>query len=242
MCRIIDKGEDPTKLGRWAWTDCRGLKGLKLRVVCAYKLVYTSNKGGTETVHALHLRALYKLDRHEEPLQAFDNDFFMFLKLSKEDGYQMIVMMDANDNLRNSNFSQRIKREGLRDHLSHQPYHKNINSFHRDSAIIDGIFCSSNVVVTASSYQSFDQSPGDHRGIEMELCLKSIFGTKNPHIKPLPPRRLQCKLSHSVKAYNLNLQKYLRIHNLDSRVQALKELPTRPLRSNKKKNMRRSIN
>ena len=76
---------------------------MKLRVICAYRLVNTSNKGGTETVHAQHLRALYKLDRHEEPLQAFDNDFFEFLTSSKEDGYQLIVMMDANDNLRNSN-------------------------------------------------------------------------------------------------------------------------------------------
>ena len=149
----------------------------------------------------------------------------MFLKLSKENGYQLIVIMDVNDNLRKSNF---IKREGLRDHLSHHPYHKIINSFHRGSTIIDGTFCSSNIVVTASSYQSFNQSPGDHRSFEMELCLKSIFGTKNPHIKPRPPRRLQCKLSHSVKAYNLNLQKYLCIHNLDSRAQAPKETAHQP--------------
>ena len=222
-CRITDKGEDATKTGRWAWTDYRGQKGMKLRIVCAYRLVHTSNKGGPETMHAQHLRALYKLDRHEEPLQAFDNDFFMFLKSSKEDGYQLIVMMDANENLRNSNFAQRMKREGLRDHLSHQTYHKNVNSFHRGSTIIDGIFCSSNIVVTSSSYQSFDQSPGYHRGIEMELCLKSIFGTKNPHIKPRPPRRLHCKIRQSVKTYNSNLHKHIRLHNLDSRIQALKE-------------------
>ena len=87
-CRIIDKGEDPTKLSSWTWTDYRGLKELKLRVVCAYRLVNTSNKVGTETVHAQHLRALYKLNRHEEP-------FFAFLKSSKEEGYQLIIMMDA---------------------------------------------------------------------------------------------------------------------------------------------------
>ena len=81
-CRITNNGEDITRLGRWSWTDYRGLRDLKLRVICAYRLIHTSNKGGTETVHAQHLRALHKLDRHDEPLQAFDNDFFQFLKSS----------------------------------------------------------------------------------------------------------------------------------------------------------------
>ena len=181
------------------------------------------------------MRALYKLDRHEEPLKAFDKDFFTFLNSSREEGYQLIVMMDANENLRSGHFSQRLRREGLKDHLSHSPNHKHINSFHRGSTIIDGIFCSGNIVVTTTSYQSFAQSPGDHRGIDMEICLTSIFGTKNPHIKPRPPRRLQCKLSHSVKAYNKNLQQYIRIHKLATRAQALKENACQPLTDRQQK-------
>ena len=83
-CRITDKGDDPTKLGRWSWTDYRGLKELKLRVVCAYRLMNTCNSGGTERVHAQHLRALYQLDRHEDPVTAFDQDFFLFSKQAKK--------------------------------------------------------------------------------------------------------------------------------------------------------------
>ena len=112
------------------------------------------------------MRALYKLNRHEEPLKAFDKDFFSFLKNSREEGFQLIIMLDANENLRTGNFAQRLRREGLKDHLTHAPSHKHINSFHRGSTIIDGIFCSSNIVVTACCYQSFAQPPGDNRGVE----------------------------------------------------------------------------
>ena len=74
-CKIMDKGRDGTRLGRWAWTDFRGVKGLKLRIICAYRNVQTSNRGGTETVHAQHMRGLDKLERVEEPIKAFDTDF-----------------------------------------------------------------------------------------------------------------------------------------------------------------------
>ena len=214
-CRITDKGEEYTKLGRWSWTDYKGVKDLKLRVVCAYRLINTSNSGGTETVHAQHLRALYKLDRHEDPVKAFDKDFFTFLKTSKEEGYQLIVMMDANANLRHSTFKNKKRREGLKDYLSDNPIHHNIGSFERGSDIIDGIFCSSNITVTACSYQTFQQSPGDHRGIEMEINLHSIFGNKKPLISPRPPRRLQCKLTHSVKKYNTILTEFFSKHNMN---------------------------
>ena len=58
---------------------------------------------------------------------------------------------------------------------------------------------------------------------------------EKPHIKPRSPRHLQCKLSHSVKSYNLNLQKYIRIHNPDARAQALKETARQPLTDQQQK-------
>ena len=58
---------------------------------------------------------------------------------------------------------------------------------------------------------------------------------KPTHIIPRSPRRLQYKLSHSVKAYNLNLQKYISIHNLKARAQALKETAHQPLTDQQQK-------
>ena len=137
--------------------------------------------------------------------------------------------MDANTNLRTSPFKNRINREGLKDYLSNNPIHQNINSFERGSEIIDGIFCSSNIKVTTCSYQSFQQSPGDHRGIEMEICLSSVFGNKKPHITPRPPRRLQCKLAYSVKKYNSILVRFIRNHKMNVRAQKLKDAAQFPL-------------
>jgi hypothetical protein len=228
-CRIMNKGNDSNKLGRWTWTDYRGVRGIKVRIITAYRLVATSNKGGTETVHAQHLRALYKLDRTEDPIKAFDIDFFAFIKECREAGHQLIVMMDANTNLRDSVFQKRMRREGLRDQLSNQPQHSKINSFFRGSTIIDGIFISRTLVMLKGGYQSFDESPGDHRGIWMEICASSLLGNTNPILKTRQPRRLQCKIAHTVRTYNNLLLQYLRKHKMAKKIKDFKRDSTIPL-------------
>lgn len=228
-CRISSKGSDTTKLGRWAWTDYRGVRDIKLRIICAYRLVNTSNRGGTETVHAQHLRALHKLGRQEEPIKAFDKDFFSFIQQSQHEGYQLIIMMDANENLQRSNFANRIRSAGMVDHLSHDWKNRNINSFYRGTSIIDGVFCSPNVVITEGKFHAFAESPGDHRGIELEIRSTSVLGVKNPTLQTLQPRRLQCKLPTSVRNYNEALQQYLRNHNLDKKAAALRQNAEVPL-------------
>ena len=49
------------------------------------------------------------------------------------------------------------------------------------------------------------------------------------HITPQPPRRLQCKLSHSVKNYNSILQRFLRTHKMNEQAQTLKDSVQLPL-------------
>ena len=228
-CRIMGKGQDAIRLGRWSWTDYRGVQGIKLRIICAYRLVATSNRGGTETVHAQHLRALHKIGRDTSPIKAFDDDLFGFIKESKEEGYQIIVMMDANANVRDSVFTQRMRKEGLKDQLSTQIENANTNSFFRGTDIIDGIFLSRTIVQLNGGYQSFEASPGDHRGIWIDICSMTALGNNNPIALPRQPRRLQTKMLTTVKKFNKVYQQHIDDHKLGQRARRLREVAHYPL-------------
>ena len=128
----------------------------------------TSNKGGAETTHAQHMRALDRIGRTTEPIKVFDKDFFHFVTTSRVAEKQMVIMMDANANIRDSNFTKRMQSKGLTDHLSHKT--KKIHQLlfqWRD--IIDVIFLSRTLVQLNGEYQTFDSSPGDHRGISAQM-------------------------------------------------------------------------
>jgi hypothetical protein len=116
----MDKGNDETKLGRWTWTGYRGVKGIQLSIINDCRLMSTSNKGGAETTHAQHMRALDRIGRTTEPIKVFDKDFFHFVTTSRVAEKQMVIMMDANANIRDSNFTKRMQSKGLTDHLSHK--------------------------------------------------------------------------------------------------------------------------
>ena len=231
-CRIMNKGEDDEQMGRWCWTDYRGVRGIRLRVISAYRLVQTSNRGGTETVHAQQMRALDRLGRTEEPLKAFDTDFLNFIKGSRVEGYQLIIMMDANACIRTSAFTAKLKREGLTDHLSQKPENATINSFFRGSNIIDGIFISRTLTQQNGGYQSLDESPGDHRGIWIEVCAETALGSNNPIALPRQPRRLQIKIPSTVGKFNKVYGDHIKHHRLLQRAHRLRETASKPLTAN----------
>jgi hypothetical protein len=175
------------------------------------------------------MRGLSKMGRSEQPLAAFDKDFLAFIRESREEGYQLIVMMDANTNINNSNFATKMRREGLQDHVSQLPENVDINSFFRGTEIIDGIFLSRTLVQLGGHYQSFSQSPGDHRGICIEVCATAALGNHNPITLPRQPRRLQVKIPSTVQHFNRIYEQHIKTHKLDKRARRLHRTACSPL-------------
>ena len=141
----------------------------------------------------------------------------------------MVVMMDANTNIKNSNFTTRMRREGLKDQLSQKPENAAVNSFFRGTEIIDGIFLSRTLVQLGGAYQSFSASPGDHRGIWIDICTHAALGNHNPITLPRQPRRLQIKIPSTVKKFNEIYQQHIKRHKLDKRARCLRETAHIPL-------------
>ena len=96
--RDLEQGEDPSGLGRWAWHKYRGKDNLTLRVVSAYR-PNGPGMGGTHTVYAQHLRHLLSTKDDRDPRVAFCEDLKAQLSSWIEEGNQIIVGLDANDDL-----------------------------------------------------------------------------------------------------------------------------------------------
>jgi hypothetical protein len=138
------------------------------------------------SVYVQH-RQLFLSNRHDIcPRQAFLTDLSQEIQESLNAGYHLIVLLDANDDMRNSNTSMTLShltlREAIMDHhgsLAPSTYKQ--NSSHTP---IDGIWISPGLDITGGGYLPFDQlfSDTDHRGLWIDISFISAFGCKIPPI------------------------------------------------------------
>jgi hypothetical protein len=69
--RIVSRGKDPTKMGRWAWMRMEGKEGHHVRLVCAYR---PCESGGAGAVFQQHSRAMATRDDYRNPRTAILED------------------------------------------------------------------------------------------------------------------------------------------------------------------------
>jgi hypothetical protein len=98
--RNLEQGEDPSGLGRWAWHQYHWKDNLTLCVVAAYQ-PNGPGSGGQHTVYAQHLLQLLHKKDDRDLRKAFCEDLHAQILLWIEAGDQVIVGLDANDNLCN---------------------------------------------------------------------------------------------------------------------------------------------
>jgi len=69
--RVVGKGSDPSKLGRWTWTRYRGRNNITLRIISAYRPNFPN---GPFTVYAQHNAYFNSLNTPRCPRAAFLQD------------------------------------------------------------------------------------------------------------------------------------------------------------------------
>jgi hypothetical protein len=158
--RNLEQGEDPSGLGRWAWYRYHGKDNLTCRVVSAYR-PNGPGTGGTHTVYAQHLRHLLEAKDDRDPRIAFCEDL-RALSLWIEDGDQIIVGLDANDDLRegvvNTMFTSLHMKAAIREHYPSWDSAATCNaSAYRKP--IDGIYTTGGIEIQAGGYRPFDEGP-----------------------------------------------------------------------------------
>ena len=125
--------------------------------------------------------------------------------------------------------TDKMRQIGLQDRLSQHPAHLTVNSFFRGTDIIDGIYLSRTLVQLGGRYHSFAESPGDHRGIQIDICAEAALGNKIPIALPRQPRRLQIKIPTTVRKFNELFYQHICKHKLAKRASRLRENAKNPL-------------
>ena len=95
--KVVEKGEDATLLGRWAWTRYQGKNNRMLRVATVYR---PCKNGGSSSAYVQQLRWLAKENLDREPREALMEDLKVDIEKWREKGDSIIIMGDFNEDIR----------------------------------------------------------------------------------------------------------------------------------------------
>ena len=95
---VKDSNVDHTKLGRWSWCVLEAEGGHRTRVVTAYSPV-TNSATGLRTTVQQQWRYIRKKGLKTTPRQMFQDDLINLLRLWREKGDRLVLLMDANDHV-----------------------------------------------------------------------------------------------------------------------------------------------
>ena len=95
--QVMECGKDSRWLGRWAWTWYHGKSGVNLRFVTAYRLVL--NRQGVQSVWNQQKGYFEGIKDDRCPRQIFVDDLSKEVEGWLEAGDQLVIGMDANDDL-----------------------------------------------------------------------------------------------------------------------------------------------
>jgi len=182
--RVIEKGGDNTALGRWTWTKYQGKKGQTLRIVAGYRL---NPPQGPHTVYAQQNAFFHSIRKDICPRRAFLEDLVEQLKEFIEAGDHLIVMLDGNTNMKNSDLKLALEQINMKEailqrHGSHGPATHKRNS---TSTPIDGIWITPGITIERGGYFPYDEvvMNTDHRCLWIDVPFSSVFGNDLPPCK-----------------------------------------------------------
>jgi hypothetical protein len=200
--RVIDKGWDKTNLGRWTWTRYQGKNGHTLRIVVAYR---PNPPQGPFSVYAQQNAFFHSIARDICPRRAFLLYLIDTLKEFMEAGDNVILMLDGNSNMKNSNLQTALvqlemeeailQKHGLMGPASHKR-----NS---TSSPIDGIWKTPGIIIEKGGYFGYDEvfQNTDHRCLWIDVTFSIAFGHNLPPASKRTPKRLHCRDPRLVANY-----------------------------------------
>ena len=138
--QIMGSGRDMTGLGRWTWTKYRGRNGIVTRVVCSYRPCAPT---GTDKIFSVYAQQQRFFDEQLDdicPREAFVRDLCNEIDTWLEQGEQLIVALDANEELRRGPVSTAFQQRNLREVLLSRHGHNAPPTTDNGSAVINGIW------------------------------------------------------------------------------------------------------
>lgn len=243
--RVAASGVDKTGLGRYAWIKLRGKKLFRnadpdadMDAPSSHQDVvlisaYRPNPAGTgaSTVWAQHRNHFIDSGRTDDPREAFTMDLMGEIETWRQEGCEVILGVDANENLKMispSSFRQRMSSIGLKEAILSR-HGKQAPATHQrntNDEPIDGLFYTPGIRILACGYYEFDHYvEADHRALWMDIDLSSSLGSVRPK-KAVNPCCLHSNDYRIVKRYNRLVEKGYEEYNIPARLAKLNEALT----------------
>jgi hypothetical protein len=206
---VVEKTAD--RWGRWCSTKFRGIQGASFRIISAYRCV--QNIHGPLSVWN-QLRYLMDLQQcADDPIDRFDKDLLEFIRQCQDAGEQIIIGIDANEDVRTGSFSQKMKEVGLVDVCANRNGSNAPPTYARGTLPIDAIYVSVNLTNSRAGYLPV---VSDHRVLWVDVPQRSLFGSRLALIPTRIPQRFTLHDPRVVSRY---------INSVSSQFQEARLLP-----------------
>ena len=222
--RVSSSGSDPSGLGRWTW-QCIRCRTRNIRIISTYQPNITVGEE-KQTVYAQqkrYLRYIQKIDLC--PRETFRRDLTNELQPWIENNEVIILMLDANDDLRHGPTNEWLTETlGLRNSIhTHHPNRDPPSTYLRNfrNKPIDGCYVSHDFPIERGGFLPFKAGIGDHRILYIDIDIDTWFEGEKFKIVPLQVRKLQCGDIRVVKKYQRELRKLLDDRGISERVERL---------------------
>ena len=218
--------QDPRKLGRWTSWVLSYNPLHRTRLVVAYCPGKNQQPKGPKTVFCQHMNYIYSNGITTTPYQLFVDDLSRQLQRWRAQGDRILLFIDANEHILLGPIAHRLRSDGIElCKVGHKFWPENmIPHTHADGSLpIDGIFATPDLDVTNFLALSFHESVGDHRTMIVEITTSSAIGRFQGNIVCPTSRRLTLRQPRSVQAYNDEMDRQLKQHNIAQRIARLRD-------------------
>jgi hypothetical protein len=150
--RIVKHGRDESGLGRWAWLKLQGRQGTRIRIISVYR---PCDSDGPESVNQQQQRFLTKKKRLEDPREAIYADLFDEVSAWIEEGDQIIIGIDANEDVRTGRTAEFFRALGMKEAiLSRHQERSPPATYNRNNSRepIDGLWVTPGLKAVAAGY------------------------------------------------------------------------------------------
>ena len=159
---------------------------------------------GPHTVYSQHLKHLDK-----DPIRAFQTDIGQAISKWHQDGEQLIIMGDWNQETQSDEFQSWYSKLGLVDSILEKHGDGAPATYNKGSRRFDAILISATLRFSKCGYLPFDSMPGDHRVLYIDVKVKHFIGHRPADIPKHAARRLKLDDPRIVLKYQEEFEQLL---------------------------------
>ena len=221
---IGDIGTDESGLGRWSWIRIKGNNNLVTTIISAY-LPCIPRKQSLLSTYAQQSRYWAIRGINICAKKKCRNDLLQFIKNRKQEGENIILMVDGNESMRIGKLASALREDsvGMRDPIRSRIGSKKFPTWFRGNDQIDAIWISENITATKITFLPFFFSIGDHRGIMMDIPEEILLGNKIIKIPRPTARRLISKRPDVKQKYIKALEQYMIEQDVPKKILQIKK-------------------